>query len=74
MTKKSGSSLGRIIGILIGMGLTSLIDRIMGIAASASLNIILMSFLFSLLVGIASGIYPANRASKLNPAEALRFE
>lgn len=68
------SGTGGIIGILIGMGLTSLIGGIMNIAASASLNIIVIAFLFSLLVGIAFGIYPASRASKLNPIDALRFE
>lgn len=68
------SGTGGILGIGIGIGLTTLIGKLMSIDASASPSIMLIAFLFSLIVGVVFGIYPANRASKLNPIEALRFE
>lgn len=68
------SGTGGIIGILLGMGLTSLIGKVMSLNASASMSIMVSSFLFSLAVGIVFGSYPASRASKLSPIEALRFE
>lgn len=68
----SGS--GGIVGILFGMLITSIIGRAISITAVISPDIVLTSFLFSLAVGIIFGIYPANKASRLNPIEALRFE
>jgi ABC-type transport system, involved in lipoprotein release, permease component len=68
------SGTGGLLGIAIGIGLTSLIGKLMKISAQVSPQIIMISFMFSLIVGIAFGLYPANKASKLNPIEALRFE
>jgi putative ABC transport system permease protein len=68
------SGTGGFIGIGIGAGLTSLIGKIMSISMSVSADVVLLSFLFSLAVGIVFGLYPANKASKLNPIDALRFE
>jgi putative ABC transport system permease protein len=68
------SGTGGFIGIGIGSGLTSLIGKIMSISMSVSADVVLLSFLFSLAVGIVFGLYPANKASKLNPIDALRFE
>ncbi len=66
--------IGGIVGIGIGVGLSA------GLAAWASWNTIvspgavLLAFGFSAAVGVFFGIYPARRASKLDPIEALRFE
>lgn len=68
----SGS--GGIVGILFGVLVTSIIGKVIKISAVISPDVVLASFLFSLGVGVLFGIYPANKASKLNPIEALRFE
>jgi putative ABC transport system permease protein len=77
------SSLLSLLGGLIGIGLGWLIGFIVGrIAASSgtpfspTINIqsILLATLFSTAVGLFFGIYPANRAAKLEPVEALRYE
>lgn len=68
------SSIGGVIGILAGVGLGSWLGGLMGITAIPNADVIIMSFSFSLIMGLFFGYYPANKASKLNPIEALRFE
>lgn len=68
------SGLGGIIGILMGIGVSELITKFSPLETRVSLEIILFAFCFSLAVGIIFGIYPANRAAKLKPIDALRFE
>lgn len=68
----SGS--GGIIGILFGFLLSAVVGSLMSIDTSVSPQIVGISFGFSVLVGILFGLYPANKAAKLNPIEALRFE
>lgn len=68
------SCMGGIIGILLGTGLANGVGKLMNINADPSLSTILISFSFSVFVGIFFGLYPANKASRLNPIEALRFE
>lgn len=68
------SCLGGIIGVLLGIGGTSIIGSSMSIPSSPSLGTVGISFMFSVLVGVFFGYYPASKASKLNPIVALRTE
>jgi len=68
------SGLGGIIGVLLGMGGTSLLGSVMKIPLTISLNIVVIATCFSAAVGIIFGLYPANKASRLRPIEALRYE
>ncbi len=68
------SCIGGIIGIILGFIFSNAIGGAMQIAADPSLLVILVSFSFSVFVGVFFGWYPANKASRLNPIEALRVE
>ncbi|WP_416825598.1 ABC transporter permease [Ectobacillus polymachus] len=68
------SVLGGLIGIGLGIGVADLLTKVGNIATSITLAPILYSFGTSILVGIVFGVYPARKASKLNPIEALRYE
>ncbi len=71
--------LGGIIGILIGFGMANIIaiaGTSFGYALFAVINleIIVGGLAFSMIIGMLSGFYPALRASRLDPVEALRYE
>ena len=66
------SILGGIIGIIISYPLSLLVNQIL--PTSMPISVVLIAILISLLVGVVSGFLPANRASKMDPVEALRYE
>lgn len=68
------SSLGGIIGVMLGFLGAYGAKNLLRMNIFISNNVVIGAFLFSVLVGIIFGIYPANKASKLNPIDALRFE
>jgi putative ABC transport system permease protein len=68
------SLLGGIVGIVVGVTASVLISHFAQWSTEVSLLSILTSFLFSALVGVFFGYYPARTAAFLNPIEALRYE
>ena len=68
------SILGGVLGILVGMAGSRLISNIAGWQTLVSAGSIVVAFVFSAAVGIFFGFYPARKASKLDPIEALRYE
>ena len=65
---------GGFIGILLGLILAAVATNLLGYAASPSIGGIIFSVSFSILIGVFFGYYPANKAAKMNPIEALRYE
>lgn len=70
----SVSGLGGIMGVLLGYLGAYLGDKFFNTTILISNNVVIGAFIFSVIVGVVFGIYPANKASKLNPIDALRFE
>lgn len=65
---------GGVIGVLIGFGLGAVAASVMGYSATAPVAAIIFAVAFSMIIGIFFGYYPANKAAKLNPIDALRYE
>jgi len=68
------SGMGGIIGVALGIGGSLAIGSLAGIETVVSSGIVIMSTMFALAVGVIFGIYPANKAAKLNTIDALRYE
>jgi putative ABC transport system permease protein len=68
------SGIGGIIGTIIGVGVSFVVSSFIKIPPSISIDTIVIAWIFSAGVGIFFGIYPANKASKLDPIDALRYE
>ena len=65
---------GGIIGIIFGWGISYAVVTLGIIQTSVSLSSVILAFCVSTAIGIIFGYYPARRASRLNPIEALRYE
>ena len=82
--------IGGIIGILIGIGngliIAGIVSAVMStpemqeymgiisISVEPSISAILVSIFFSMLIGVFFGYYPANKAARMNPIDALRYD
>ncbi len=65
---------GGCLGILLGFGLGAAAAMLLGYSATAPVAAILIAVGFSMAIGLFFGCYPANKAAKLDPIEALRYE
>lgn len=65
---------GGCFGILLGFGLGAIVAAVLGYSASVPVAAILIAVGFSMVIGVFFGYYPANKAAKMDPIEALRYE
>ena len=68
------SLLGGLIGLGLSVVLINLLTRLLGISLIVSPAVAALAVGFSLVIGVVFGVYPANKASKLRPVDALRHE
>jgi len=68
------SIVGGLIGIVFGFGMSRVIALLAGWSTIVTLSSILLAFLVSVTVGLIFGTYPAVKAARLDPAEAIRYE
>lgn len=66
--------IGGVIGVILGWGVSFTITKLGILEAQVSIKSVFLAFGVSAFIGILFGYYPAGRASKLNPIEALRYE
>jgi len=65
---------GGLIGMLLGAGLLQVLSGIMDMQLHVSVSVSALALGFSLGIGVVFGIYPANKAARLKPIDALRYE
>lgn len=66
--------IGGVLGVLGGIGAARMLTTMVGWPTIISWQAMAVAFVFSVAVGLFFGLYPANKASKLNPIEALHYE
>lgn len=68
------SAMGGVVGIAFGIGVGQIVGKVIDITFASQPSMVLLSFAFSLFIGIFFGIAPAKKAAKLHPIDALRSE
>ena len=68
------TAIGGVLGVALGIGISLLLTTMIGWPTIINTEAVVTAFLFSLVVGLFFGLYPANKASRMNPIEALRYE
>ena len=68
------TAIGGVLGVAAGIGISLLLTTMIGWPTIINTEAVGAAFLFSVVVGLFFGLYPANKASKLSPIEALRYE
>jgi len=66
--------MGGLIGIVLGLATGEILKRVLGIDATVPLWSAVVATIVSIGIGLVFGLYPANRASQMDPVEALRHE
>lgn len=65
---------GGLIGVLLGIGASKVIPMVTTLSTVLAVTPIFGSFIFSVLIGLVFGLYPAQKAARLNPIDALHYE
>ena len=68
------SLIGGLIGVLLGLGLAALASNFMAIPFAPDVRVVALAFVFAAAVGIIFGFFPARKAARLDPIEALRYQ
>ena len=68
------SVIGGILGIIVGLGLGLAGSYVLNITFTPDVRVVVASFIFSAFVGVVFGYFPARRAARLDPIEALRYQ
>lgn len=66
--------MGGLFGVALGLGAAYIIRTYFDVSTLVSMDSILLAFGVSTLIGVIFGYYPARRAARMNPIEALRYE